>query len=166
MLNFKSMKIISKEFKHGEYIPEKFTCRGENVNPELEFLDVPSEAKSLVLIMDDPDVPPSLREDRNFDHWILFNIPPETRKVSEDSKIGTAGLNTRGGLDYVGPCPPDTVHRYFFRLYALDDILDLEEGASKEEVYKAMEMEGKILAKTHLVGLYEQDDGYKSVELR
>ncbi len=158
------MKIISKEFKHGEYIPAKFTCNGENINPELEFVDIPEEAKSLVLIFDDPDVPEVLREDRNFDHWILFNIPTDTRKIEENSKVRISGKNTRGGLEYIGPCPPDAIHRYFFRLYALSEGINLEEGATKDEVYEAIE--GKILAKAHLVGLYEQNDDKKTISLK
>ncbi len=108
------MKIISKEFKNGEYIPKKFTYNGKNINPELKFIDIPKNAKSLVLIFDDPDVPITLREDRNFDHWILFNIPPTTKKIKQNSKVGISGKNTRGKLEYIGPCPPDTIHRYFF----------------------------------------------------
>jgi len=159
------MKIISKSFNNGEYIPKKFTCSGLNINPELEFIDIPKETKSLVLIMDDPDVPEVLRKDRNFDHWIIFNIEPNTHIIKENSNyIGTAGVNTRGTLEYIGPCPPDTVHRYFFRLYALNDILDLQEGSTKDEIYK--KMTGKIIAKDVLVGLYEQDDDKKSIELK
>jgi len=158
------MKIVSKDFKHGEYIPAKFTCNGENINPELEFVDIPEGTKSFVLIFDDPDVPEVLRKDRNFDHWILFNIPGTSRKIEENLNPGISGKNTRGGLNYIGPCPPDTIHRYFFRLYALNDVLDLKEGATKEDVYQAME--GKILAKAHLVGLYEQADDKKTIELR
>ena len=94
----------------------------------------------------------------------MFNILADIREIKENSFIGTRGQNTRRGLDYVGPCPPDTIHRYFFRLYALSDEIDLEEGATKEEIYQAME--GKILAKAHLVGLYEQKDENKRIELR
>ncbi len=153
------MKIISKDFKHGEYIPAKFSCEGENINPDLEFIDIPKDTNSLVLIFDDPDVPAVLREDRNFDHWLLFNIPADIKEIKENSFVGIRGQNTRGGLDYIGPCPPDTIHRYFFRLYALSEEIDLEDGASKEEIYQAME--GKILAKAYLVGLYEQKDEKK-----
>ena len=158
------MKIISKEFEYGSYIPQKFTCNDENINPELEFVDVPEEAKSLVLIFDDPDVPEVLREDRIFDHWLLFNIPVDTKKIEENSIVGVSGINTRGGLNYIGPCPPDTIHRYFFRLYALNKELELDEGATKEKIYNAMEE--NIIAKAVLVGLYEQSNELKSIEVR
>lgn len=158
------MKIISKEFNHGGMIPCKFTCNSEGINPELEFVDVPKKTKSLVLIVDDPDVPLVLRGDRNFDHWVLFNIPPETGKILENSSAGVSGKNTRGELGWVRPCPPDTLHRYFFKLYALDEVLDLEEGVEKEGLYKVME--GKILEKSVLIGLYEQPNDKKTIELR
>ena len=158
------MKIISKEFNHGGFIPRKFTCNGEGISPELEFLDVPENVKSLVLIVDDQDVPEVFREDRNFDHWILFNIPPETKKILENSMVGISGKNTKNELNYVRFCPPDTIHRYFFRLYALDGMLDLKEGVSKYELYKSMEK--KILEKAVLVGLYEQPENKKTIELK
>ena len=158
------MKIISKEFDHGGFIPKKFTCNGEEISPELEFLGVPENAKSLVLIVDDQDVPEVFRKDRNFDHWILFNIPPEINKISENSTVGISGKNTKNELGYVRCCPPDTIHRYFFRLYALSEMLDLKEGVSKDELYKSMEK--KVLEKAVLVGLYEQPENKKTIELR
>ncbi len=157
------MKIISKEFKHGGFIPEEFTCNGRNVNPEIEFTDVPSDAKSLVLIVDDPDVPVVVREDRMFDHWVLFNINPDIRKIDEDSIMGaTVGANTAGAHEYRGPCPPDILHRYFFKLYALDIKLDLKEGSTKQEVENAMQ--SHIVDTAVLIGLYEQADELKTVK--
>lgn len=144
-------------------IPVKYTCNGENINPPLEFVEVPEEAVSLVLIMDDPDVPVQVREDRMWNHWIKFNIPPTTRGVAENSEpAGVAGIGTSENLKYHGPCPPDTEHRYFFKLYALDTELDLPEGATKKEVEKAMT--NHIIAQAQLIGLYEQPEALKSIK--
>ena len=149
------MKITSPAFTEGGKIPSKFTCEGEDINPELQFSDVPSSAKTLVLILDDPDVPEFVRKDRMYDHWVVFNIPPATNKIPENSQpSGIPGKNTSGGLDYVGPCPPDREHRYFFKLYALDHELALPKGATKKEVEKAME--GRIIAEAQLMGRYEK----------
>ena len=120
------MKLASKAFAHGESIPAKYTCDGENISPPLEISDVPSEARSLVLIMDDPDVPRNIREDGMWDHWVVFNIPPTIGDIPEASAPeGTPGKGTSGDHGYFGPCPPDREHRYFFKLYALDATLDL-----------------------------------------
>ena len=156
------MEIISKEFVHGGIIPKKFTCNGENINPELEFLDIQDNAVSLVLIVDDPDVPAELRDDRMFDHFVLFNIPPNSRILKESSVLGSVGLNTAGDLGYKGPCPPDTLHRYFFKLYALDTMLDLSDGATKQEVINAMSEH--VLESAVIIGLYEQPDDKKTLK--
>ncbi len=149
------MKIASTAFVEGGQIPSKFTCEGQNINPELHFEAIPSQAKALVLILDDPDVPEFVRKDRMYDHWVVFNIPSTTVHVPEDSQPpGVAGKNTSGSLSYIGPCPPDREHRYFFKLYALDKLLDLEEGATKTEVERAMQ--GHILAQAQLMGRYEK----------
>ncbi len=155
------MKIISSAFENGGIIPAKYTCNGENINPPLEFVDVPKEAVSLVLTMDDPDVPAQVREDRMWDHWIKFNIPSTVRKIEEGVEpAGVAGVGTSGNLKYHGPCPPDTKHRYFFKLYALDTELDLPEGATKKEVEQAMV--GHIIDQAELIGFYEQPEELKS----
>jgi Raf kinase inhibitor-like YbhB/YbcL family protein len=149
------MKLTSSAFAEGGKIPSKFTCQGENINPELHIKDVPPQARALVLILDDPDVPEFVRKDRMYDHWVVYNIPPTTTHISENSQpSGIPGKNTSGGLDYTGPCPPDREHRYFFKLYALDQMLQLKEGASKREVEKAMQ--GHIIAQTQLMGRYEK----------
>ena len=150
-----SMKLTSPAFKEGGKIPSKYTCQGENVNPELEISGVPSNAKSLVLIMDDPDVPEFVRKDKMYDHWVVFNIPPSTSDIPENTQpSGTPGKNTGGGLTYTGPCPPDREHRYFIKLYALDTELKLQQGAAKKDVEKAMQ--GHILSQTQLIGRYEK----------
>lgn len=149
------MKLTSSAFEHGARIPSQYTCDGPNINPPLKISDVPSGARSLVLIMDDPDVPKKLRQDGMWDHWIVYNIPPETREVPEGKEPkGTHGTGTGGNLDYYGPCPPDREHRYFFKLYALDTILDLKPKASKKMVEHAMA--GHVLAAAELMGKYER----------
>lgn len=150
------MKLTSPTFHEGGIIPSIHTCEGQNLPPPLVAAHVPQSAKSLVLIMDDPDVPPSVRSDRMYDHWVLFNIDPATTNIDENS--GTAGKNTNGENEYIGPCPPDREHRYFFKLYALDKKLDLIEGATKKEVEKAMQ--GHIIAQCQLIGRYEKGKGY------
>ena len=149
------MKLTSPAFDHEGKIPSKYTCDGENINPALTISDLPSEAKSLVLIMDDPDVPKHLREDGMWDHWVVFNIPISVRDIKEgEEPVGTHGSGTSGNLNYFGPCPPDREHRYFFKLYALDTELDLAEKATKQQVEKAME--GHVLEKAELMGRYER----------
>ncbi|HUY05620.1 MAG TPA: YbhB/YbcL family Raf kinase inhibitor-like protein [Candidatus Paceibacterota bacterium] len=154
------MQITSPAFEHGERIPQAYTCEGDRLlSPELAIDSVPEAAQSLVLIMDDPDVPKVLRPDGNFTHWVLFNIPPATTIIPEGGTLGTSGLNGTGDTGYRGPCPPPDyepkTHRYFFKLYALDTMLDLPEGATKEDVEAAMS--GHILTSAELVGTYSRD---------
>src|SRR5437899_6967753 len=105
--------------------------------------------------MDDPDVPVQLRKDQMWDHWVVYNIPPETKQFKEAATPpGIQGKNTSGQNKYQGPCPPDREHRYFFKLYALDAMLRLPPGASKKEVEQAMQ--GHILKEAHLMGKYEK----------
>jgi Raf kinase inhibitor-like YbhB/YbcL family protein len=147
------MKLTSSAFDHGKKIPSKYTCDGENINPPLTLSDVPSGAKSLALIMEDPDVPKNIRKDGMWDHWVVFDMPPDLRKIDEGKEPpGKAGAGTSGEKGYFGPCPPDREHRYFFKLFALDAKLDLPERCSKKGVEKAMERH--ILEKTELMGKY------------
>lgn len=149
------MKITSPDFENNGRIPSKFTCDGENINPCLEIHNAPSEAKSLILIMDDPDVPEYVRKDKMYVHWVVYDMPPDTEIIPEDSvPQGKIGRGTSGEANYTGPCPPDREHRYFFKLYALDHFTGLAPGATKEKVEKAME--GHILAKAELIGKYER----------
>src|SRR6267154_5330806 len=102
------MTLTSPAFKEDGKIPSKYTCEGDNINPELLISGVPPNAKTLVLIMDDPDVPEFVRKDKMYDHWVVFNIPPSTTKIPENTQPqGTPGKNTSEGLNYIGPCPPD-----------------------------------------------------------
>lgn len=158
-VNSKSMAeltLTSSAFEDGASIPSMHTCDGEDVSPPLLIRGVDENAKSLVLIMDDPDVPTHLREDGIWDHWIKFNIPADTIEIKEGKEPeGTSGIGTSGNLKYKGPCPPDKEHRYIFTLYSLDTMLDLDEGVTKEAVRAAMK--GHILQKTELIGLYNRN---------
>ncbi len=148
------MKLISSAFHDGSAIPTKHTCDGENVNPALKIEDVPEDTQSFALIVEDPDVPAAVRPEQMWDHWIVFNIPGTTREIAENSQPGTPGKGSYPHMNYGGPCPPPqyepTTHRYFFKLYALDVMLDLEAGATKEDVLFAMQ--GHIIAETVLMG--------------
>lgn len=152
------MHLTSPAFKDGESIPALYTCDGTNISPPLSMADVPSGAKSLALIVDDPDVPRQLLPDGVFDHWVLFNMPPDTTDISKDSSAGIAGANGAGKSAYTGPCPPSqyepSTHRYVFVLYALDALLALPAGASKEELLRAMD--GHILEQAELIGMYKK----------
>lgn len=151
------MKLSSPAFEKSEQIPSRYTCDGERfLSPPLSITDVPEGAVSLALIVDDPDVPKEIRPDGNFTHWIIFNISPRISDIPEGADIGTRGSNTRGEPRYTGPCPPSeyepTTHRYFFRLFALNTMLKLEEGSTKEELEIAMK--GHIVAASELMGVY------------
>ncbi len=138
-------------FENGESIPMKYSCDGKGINPPLEIDNVPEDTKSLVLIMDDPDVPGG----GVFDHWVVFNIPPNTKNVEEgEEPRGVLGKNSSGKLGYFPACPPDKEHRYIFRLYALNTSLELEAGSTKEEVETAME--GSIIEGVKLLGRYDR----------
>lgn len=146
------MILKSSGFKPNSEMPPKFTCDGENVNPLIEIREVPPEAKSLALIMDDPDA----TRGTPWDHWTLWNIDPKTQYISEDNiPFGAIlGKNSFGKSRYGGPCPPkgSAPHRYVFTLYALDAVLKISEGSESEALRRAME--GHILATAELIGMY------------
>ncbi len=150
------MKLESSAFEHEGTIPAKYTCDGENISPPLKISDVPPGTKSLVLIMDDPDVPKSIRPDGMWDHWLTWNIPPEISEIPEGQEpSGVVGKNTGGSFGYRGPCPPDREHRYFFKLYALDIMLDLSpETTTKNDLEAAMQ--SYILSQAELMGRYNR----------
>ena len=147
----KSMLIQSSAFAHNQTIPKKYTCDGENINPTIAFSNIPKGAKTLALIVDDPDAPVGL-----WVHWILFNISSDTKEIKEGSmpKGAVEGTTNFGKPGYGGPCPPGGEHRYFFKLYALDTELDLPSSADKETLEEAMV--GHVLDKAELVGLYSR----------
>ena len=144
----KKLSVESHAFENNKLIPAKYTCDGDDVNPPLIIEGIPEEAKTLALIVDDPDAPMG-----TWDHWIVWNIPP-TGKIEENTVPGTEGMNTARKHSYGGPCPPYGTHRYFFKIYALDTKLTLNPDSKKKDVEKAME--SHILAKGELVGLYRR----------
>jgi len=145
------MKISSPAFQEGGTIPEKFSKNGQNVNPGLRFEGAPAEAKSLALIVDDPDAPVGL-----FTHWLVWNIDPKTPEVAENSvpKGGVQGTNDFPGQRYDGPQPPSGTHRYYFKIFALDRMLDLKAGAKRHEVDAALQ--GHVIAQGELMGRYSK----------
>lgn len=145
------MKIFSQDFQNNEMLPARFTCDGESINPRLSFEDVPESAQSLVLIVDDPDAPAG-----TWTHWMVWNIEPKTREIPQASVPEGAiqGINSGGGQAYEGPCPPGGTHHYFFKLFALDSMLDLEANATIEELES--EMQGHIIDKAELIGIYKR----------
>jgi Raf kinase inhibitor-like YbhB/YbcL family protein len=144
------MKITSSAFQQGGNITSKFTCDGANTSPPLQIADVPSGAKSLVLIVDDPDAPSGL-----FTHWAVWNISPQTNTIAEGSTPkGVQGTNDFGKSGYGGPCPPSGTHRYYFKIFALDRELDLPSGAKRSQVDAAMK--GHLVAQGELMGRYSR----------
>jgi len=144
------MKITSSAFQEGANIPSKFTCDGSDASPPLQIADVPLDAKSLALIVDDPDAPSGL-----FTHWMVWNILPQTGAIGEGSTPkGVQGANDFGKSGYGGPCPPSGTHRYYFKIFALDRKLDLPFGAKRGQLDAAMK--GHVLAQGELMGLYSR----------
>lgn len=150
------MKMTSQAFDHNGVIPEKYSCKGLDISPPLRWEEVPAGTAGFVLICDDPDAPVG-----TWDHWILFNIPASTAELpegipSQDRLDNNAlhGRNSWGRNDYGGPCPPGGTHRYFFKLYALDAVLDLSPGITKQQALQAME--GHVLATAELMGTFSR----------
>ncbi|MBI4350179.1 MAG: YbhB/YbcL family Raf kinase inhibitor-like protein [Elusimicrobia bacterium] len=158
-----TLTVTSPAFGNNEYIPAKHACGGPDVSPELKWAGLPEGAKSVAVIMDDPDAPPG-----TWVHWILFNIPPALDGLKENvAKTEVLPDGSRQGrvwgvseddfsrIGYFGPCPPPgKPHRYFFKVYVLDELLGLPAGTTKSALLKAME--GHILARAELVGLYKR----------
>ena len=142
------LRITSPAFTENQMIPSVYTCQGQDISPALGIQNIPDGARSLVLIMDDPDAPMG-----TWDHWIVYNIPPMDR-IAENSIPGIEVKNSFEKLNYGGPCPPSGTHRYFFKLYALDTLLTPSPKPSKAVIEKAME--GHILGQTQLIGLYKK----------
>jgi Raf kinase inhibitor-like YbhB/YbcL family protein len=152
----KEMHIRSSAFEQNGVIPSKYTCDGINVSPALEWSGFPSGTKSFALVCDDPDA-----SSGSFIHWVVFNIPATVMKLDEHfisgqvgAKGALSGNNSAGKTGYLGPCPPTGIHRYFFKIYALDMVLNEKEGISSHQLDKAME--GHILAKGDLMGKYSR----------
>ena len=147
-----NMKITSPAFRDGGIIPAEYTCDGDNISPELNFEEVPENAESLALIMDDPDAP-----SKTFVHWIVWNIPPTENLEKGEPVSYPQGKTGFGKRDYGGPCPPSGTHRYFFKLYALDTTLKLTSGSTKQDLEKVMQ--NHIIEQAQLVGKYSRQNG-------
>jgi Raf kinase inhibitor-like YbhB/YbcL family protein len=143
-----ALTITSTAFKAHEQIPKKYTCKGHDINPPLDIKGIPDKAVSLALIVDDPDAPGN-----TWLHWAVWNIPI-LHHIQEDEIPGQQGRNDFGRNSYGGPCPPSGTHRYFFKVYALDEVLDLQEGASRQELERALH--GHVLAYGELIGLFKK----------
>lgn len=151
-----SLTLTSDAFTNGGSIPAKFTCVGKDISPAIVWSDPPAGTGSFALIMDDPDA-------GGWVHWVLYNIPAEARSLAEDISVTGkntelnaifTGKNSWGAIGYGGPCPPSGTHRYFFKLYALDEQVALSPGANRGELLKAME--GHILVQGELVGTFSK----------
>lgn len=153
-----AISLTSPAFQSNQSIPNKYTCDGANISVPLQWSGAPQGTQSFVIICEDPDVPHHIRADGMYDHWVLFNIPAGVSSLSENLQslpVGTLqGMNTSQKLGYTGPCPPDKEHRYFFKLFALDTILTLPEGATKAQVLAACQ--GHILDQAELMGVYNR----------
>jgi Raf kinase inhibitor-like YbhB/YbcL family protein len=150
------IQLTSPAFAHGEKIPVRFTCEGDDISPPLRWTGAPVETRSYTLILDDPDAPRG-----TWVHWVLYNVPGDavelTQAVPTLAELPSGarhGRNTAGDMAYAGPCPPpDKPHRYFFRLYALDIMLNLLPGATREQLKEAMAQH--ILGQGTLMGTYQ-----------
>lgn len=152
----KKMNITSPAFTEGGMIPAKYTCDGKDISPPLEWKNAPAGTKSFALISDDPDAPMG-----TWVHWVIYNIPADVTKLDEGVQPEKEfknrmrqGSNSWPRIGYGGPCPPSGTHRYFFKLYALDTLLDLKPGATKEQLLQAMK--GHTLAEAQLMGKYRR----------
>jgi Raf kinase inhibitor-like YbhB/YbcL family protein len=150
------MKIYSPAFDEGSLIPSLYTCDGKNLSIPLRWQDIPANAQSLALIMDDPDAPMG-----TWVHWVLYNLPTKLEELAEGLPAdkflpggGIQGHNTSLKTGYSGPCPPNGTHRYFFKLYALDCTLENKTDLTKAKLFKAME--GHILAEAQMFGVYQR----------
>jgi len=143
------MKITSQAFTDGGKIPDKYTLYGDNIIPPLHLEDVPEKARSLALVVEDPDAPKG-----TFNHWILFNMDPRTRDIKENCVpvMATQGRNDFGEVEYDGPKPPSGEHRYFFKAYALDAMLPLTRGTKRQDLER--EMKEHVLDSASLMGKY------------
>lgn len=154
------MEIFSSAFKEGEEIPKQYTCQGRNVSPPLNWTGVPEKAKSLVLIIDDPDAPDPAAPKMTWDHWIVYNVSPEITEFEENitessiPKGAALGTTSWENTSYGGPCPPIGKHRYYHKLYALDITLTALDKPTKKELLHVME--AHVIAKASLMGTYQK----------
>ena len=156
-----SLTLTSPAFENGGVMPAKYSCDGAGVSPELHISGVPEGARSLVLLVQDPDIPQAVKDrigQHSFDHWVLYTIPPETTIIPEgDIPVGAfEGRNSAGEVGYRPACPPDGSHRYIFTLYALNRKLAFSQPVPLAEVEKAIANEDGVLEKTELIGTYKR----------
>lgn len=155
-----SLTLTSQAFSHNRSIPSNYTCQGRDTSPPLRWEGVPANAQSLVLIVEDPDAPDPRAPKMTWIHWVLYNLPADTTGLHEDMSHSDLpegakeGLNSWHHASYGGPCPPIGEHRYFFRLYALDRMLDLSGTPTKAELLLAMK--GHVIESAELIGLYHK----------
>ena len=143
-------QLTSTAFEDNAVIPKKYTCNGGDINPPLAFKNVPAKTKSLALLVSDPDAP-----EGTWSHWVVYNMPPNTGEILENTNPGTEGLNDFGKYAYGGPCPPDEkLHHYIFQAFALNNILYINEGPSISEVEKAIK--GHVIANAKLIGTFQK----------
>jgi Raf kinase inhibitor-like YbhB/YbcL family protein len=160
-----TLTLASSAFEDRGSIPAKYTCEGEDIAPPLKWLDVPNAARSLVLIVDDPDAPDPKAPKMTWVHWVLYNIPPDVSELVEDVTSESLPPGTQEGVNdwkrvgYGGPCPPIGRHRYFHKLYALDTVLDGMNRPTKEQLEAAMK--GHVIAQAQIVGNYQKSSGPK-----
>jgi Raf kinase inhibitor-like YbhB/YbcL family protein len=147
-VDYELLQISSTAFNKNELIPKKYTCDGENISPPISIENIPAEAKTLAIILEDPDAPIS-----TWIHWLIWNIPV-THQIKENRVNGKQGLNDFSKHFYCGPCPLSGLHRYVFKIYALDTILNLPDNAKKNQLQRAMA--GHIVGYGELVGLYKR----------
>jgi hypothetical protein len=145
-IDYKSLHILSPAFKHGESIPVQYTCDGLNISPPLDIERIPPDAKCLAIIVEDPDAPSGY-----WAHWLVWNIPV-THHIRENSVHGVEGMNDFRQKGYGGPCPPGGIHRYFFKVYALNGLLSLSADTRKHPLERAMS--GHIIAFGEIMGVY------------
>ncbi len=144
------LNLSSPSFENNKPIPDKYTCKGEDISPELNISGIPGNTKSLVLIVDDPDAPVG-----TWVHWVVWNIPLTNRIEEGTVPTGSMqGVNDFNKKDYGGPCPPSGTHRYFFKLYVLDITLELPDNSGKADVENAIQ--GHVITQTQLIGLYSK----------
>jgi Raf kinase inhibitor-like YbhB/YbcL family protein len=155
------MKLTSSAFMHQADIPRRHTCEGEDVSPALAIEGVPSGTHSLALIVDDPDAPDPAAPKMTWVHWVLYDLPPETRSIPESARAAALhaldGLNDWKRTGYGGPCPPIGRHRYFFKLFALDLRLGNLQRPTSAQLQKAFA--GHVIARAELVGTYQKGRG-------
>jgi Raf kinase inhibitor-like YbhB/YbcL family protein len=147
LTNTKLLSIGSTAFGNKDFIPDIYTCKGEDISPDITIENIPAGTKSLTIIVDDPDAPNGV-----FVHWLIWNIRP-MEMIIENTAPGVEGINSFGNIKYNGPCPPSGVHRYYFKVYALDTLLEIQQGANVQIVEKAMK--SHILSEGELIGLYK-----------